>query len=112
MPEEYTALVTALKGTGIPFAEYGWETAPRGSYGVVSLEFEPDALTGDDRKKERAYEGSIDIFCRRLDERSGLITLVENVLEENVGASWRLNSMQHESGTGYFHFEWVFQVER
>ena len=37
--------------------------------------------------------------------------LVENALEEVCEASWQVNSIQHESQTGYFHYEWVFEVE-
>lgn len=111
MPQEYDDLVTALGETGIPFAEYGWKTAPEGPYGVVSLEFEADSLDGNDGKQLRAFEGSVDLFFRKITDRAELIEKVENVLKNTVEASWRLNSFQHESATGYFHAEWVFQVE-
>lgn len=111
MPEEYEALVAALKGTGIPFAEYGWETSPVGEYGVVSLEFEADAMNGDGRKVARSWEGSIDVFFRTMSRRGELRRKVESVLTDICGASWRQESFQHESSTGLFHAEWVFQVE-
>lgn len=111
MSEEYTALVDALKGTGIPFAEYGWDRSPETDYGVVTPEFEPDFLNGDDRKVERALEGSVDLFFRRLANRESLVRLIENVLDEYCGASWHLNSSQHEEKTGIFHIEWTFQLE-
>ena len=47
MPSEYEALVAALKLTDIPFAEYGWNKRPEGTYGVVSLDFEAGTLDGD-----------------------------------------------------------------
>ena len=111
MPQEYEDLVTALKQTGIPFAEYGWKTAPAGEYGVVSLEFEADHLDGNGEKQMRAFEGSVDVFFRNITRRGAVIETVENVLKSCCGASWLLNSFQHESSTGYFHAEWVFQVE-
>ena len=47
MPSEYEALVAALKLTDIPFAEYGWNKRPEGTYGVVSLDFEAGSQDGD-----------------------------------------------------------------
>ena len=111
MPQEYEDLKTALGETGIPFAEYGWKTAPVGTYGVISLEFEADSLDGNDGKQLRSFEGSVDLFFRNLADKGTLITAVENVLKTAVDASWRLNSFQYENATGYFHAEWVFQVE-
>lgn len=109
--EEYTALVEGLKQTGIPFAEYGWDRRPETDYGVVALEYEAGHLDGDDRKVERAFEGSIDLFFHRLADRGDLFGRIESVLKDVCGASWSLNSMQHESENRLFHAEWVFQVE-
>ena len=111
MPQEYEDLVTALEETGIPFAEYGWKTAPEGNYGVISLEFEADSLEGSDGKRIRSFEGSVDLYFRQIACRADLMAKVENALESVCAASWRMNSFQHESNTGYFHAEWVFQVE-
>ena len=57
MPEEYTTLVTALKALTqgeepsvktLPMAENEWNTRPDSdSYGIVALDFEADALYGD-----------------------------------------------------------------
>lgn len=111
MPQEYEDLKTALGETGIPFAEYGWKTAPAGEYGVISLEFEADSLNGDDGKRLRAWEGSIDVYFRQVSRKGAVIEAVENVLKNVCDASWLMNSLQHESSTGLFHAEWVFQVE-
>lgn len=111
MPQEYEDLKTALGETGIPFAEYGWKTAPAGEYGVISLEFEADSLNGDDGKRLRAWEGSIDVYFRSVSRKGAVIEAVENVLKNVCDASWLMNSLQHESSTGLFHAEWVFQVE-
>lgn len=111
MPEEYEALVEALKNTGIPFAEDGWSTSPEGEYGVISLEFEAGALDGDDRKTMRAWEGSIDVFYRQKSRRAAILAAVEDVLDAICGASWHRESHQHEDATGLYHAEWVYQVE-
>ena len=109
MPSEYEALVTALKLTSIPFAEYGWKTRPEGAYGVVQLDFEANTLNGDGGKLDRVWEGSVDVFYQKLTERGDIIDAVEETLTEILGDSWSLNSTQYETGTGLFHVEWVFQ---
>ena len=77
MPNEYEALVAALKLTDIPFAEYGWRTRPEGAYGVISLEMEADQLNGDGAKLDRVWEGSIDLYYQKLSDRTDLIEAVE-----------------------------------
>ena len=110
MPEEYTALVEALQNTNIPFKEYGWETRPDANHGVVSLEFEAGDLNGDGVKQDRAFEGSVDVYFRKLSDRATMAATVESVLNTCCGDSWELNSIQHETDTGLFHIEWVFRV--
>ena len=111
MPSEYEALVAALKLTDIPFAEYGWNKRPEGTYGVVSLDFEAGSLDGDGEKLERSWEASVDVFIRLLKERNSVIEAVEEVLTEICGSSWYQNSHSYETGTGLFHIEWVCHVQ-
>lgn len=120
MPEEYTALAEAMKqltqGEGteqirLPMAENGWNTRPDDvSYGVIALEFEADALYGDDRKAATAYEGSVDLFSM-VKGGAGWIQLITGTLTEHCDGAWSLNSFQYERETGLFHWEWTFQVE-
>ena len=110
MPSEYEALVAALKLTDIPFAEYGWNKRPEGTYGVVSLDFESDSQDGDDEKQDRAWEASVDVFIRLIRERDDVIEAVEEVLTQICGSSWHQNSHSFETNTGLFHIEWVCQV--
>ena len=120
MPEEYTALVTALKAltqgeapntVTLPMAEDDWNTRPDTvSYGTVRLDFEVDALTGDNRKVATAYEGSVDLYSLQRDG-AGWIQLITAVLTEYCESCWSLNAHMYEHDTGLFHWEWAFQVE-
>lgn len=120
MPEEYTALVNAMKALSqgetpntvtLKVAENGWNTRPDAdSYGVIALEFEADALYGDDRKAATAYEGSMDLFSRKKDG-DGWVALITGTLTDHCDGAWSLNSHQYERETGLFHWEWAFQIE-
>ena len=120
MPTEYTQLVAALKAltqgetpntVTLLMAENGWNTRPDAdSYGIVALDFEADALRGDDIKCATAYEGSVDLFSRKKDG-DGWISLICTALTAHCDGAWSLNSHQYERETGLFHWEWTFQVE-
>ena len=120
MPEEYTELVAALKaltqGEGeslirLPMAENEWYTRPDDvSYGTVRLDFEADALHGDNLKQVTAYEGSVDLFSL-VKGGAGWVDLITRTLTEHCEGAWSLNSCQYERETGLFHWEWTFQVE-
>ena len=122
MPDEYTGLVTALKnltqsGTlttesvTLPMAEDEWNPRPdTESYGLVSMDFEPDALRGDDKKVATSYEGSVDLFSR-VRSGAGWVELITETLTEHCGACWSLNSHTYERKTKLFHWEWVFEVD-
>ncbi len=120
MPTEYTQLVAALKAlthgetpntVTLPMAENEWNTRPDAdSYGIVALDFEADALHGDDIKCATAYEGSVDLFSRKKDG-DGWIPLIKAALTEHCGAAWHLNHRAHETDTGLWHWEWAFQTE-
>jgi len=121
MPEEYTALVTALKAltqgesqdpvVKLPMAEDDWNTRPDTvSYGTVRLDFEVDALTGDNLKQCTAYEGSVDLYSLQRDG-AGWVPLICGALTEHCESCWSLNYHTYERDTGLFHWEWAFQVE-
>jgi hypothetical protein len=121
MPEEYTALVTALKAltqgespaqvVTLPMAEDDWNTRPDTvSYGTVRLDFEADALTGDNRKVTTAFEGSVDLYSLQRDG-AGWVELITAALTEHCESCWSLNHHTYERDTGLFHWEWAFQVE-
>ena len=127
MPEEYTALVSALKnltqpvgpvtseGTQetitLPMAEDEWNPRPDAmSYGIVILDFEADALTGDNIKTDAAHEGSLHLFSKNR-SGAGWIQLLTGTLTAHCDACWSLNSHVYERETGLFHWEWTFQIE-
>ena len=120
MPTEYTNLVTALKalsqGEGtdkvyMPMAEDDWNTRPETvSYGIVQLDFEADALRGDNVKVATAYEGSVDLYSLQRDG-AGWVPLITATLTEYCEGAWSLNTHMYERDTGLFHWEWSFQVE-
>ena len=120
MPEEYTALVSALKAltqgespdpvVTLPMAENEWNTRPDTvSYGIVSLDFEADALRGDNTKAVTSYQGSVDLFSL-VKEGAGWVELITGTLTEHCGGSWSLNSHTYERATSLFHWEWTFEV--
>ena len=103
MPDDYTNLVTAMKALtqasattsepdkALKVAEDGWDTRPDAvSYGEIQLEFEAESLDGNNRKKDRAYEGSMDLYSRRRDGE-GWTALIEQTLTEYCDNCWRLN---------------------
>ena len=121
MPEEYTALVTALKAltqgeapdpvVKLPMAEDEWNTRPDTvSYGIVLLQYEVDALTGDNRKLDTSYSGSVHLFSLQRDG-AGWVPLIIGTLTEYCESAWSLNYHTYERDTGLFHWEWAFQVE-
>jgi len=120
MCAEYTSLVAAMKAltqgetpntVTLPMAENAWNTNPDAdSWGVIALEFEADALHGDDIKVATAWEGSVDLFSRSKDG-AGWVSLITACLTDNCGGAWSLNSHQYEHETRLFHWEWTFQVE-
>ena len=117
---EYESLAAALKAltqgedpntVTLPVAEDEWDVRPDTvSYGLVSLDYETDALDADDVKQTRAFEGSADLFSM-MRSGAGWIPLIERTLTAHCGASWSLNSRTYERDTGLFHWEWVFRVE-
>ena len=105
---EYETLVQALDNTGIPFAEDGWDEKPAPPYGVYALDGGADTVWAGDQLRERALQGTVDLFTR------GRGRAAKAKVEEALGAaeiSWRFNSQQYEADTRLMHFEWVFEVD-
>ena len=64
-------------------------------------------LAADGGHAERAVQGTTDLFTKRecdpwADELGEALTA--------HGVAWYLSSVQHEEDTGFFHYEWVWEV--
>lgn len=106
----FDELVRQLQGIpGVQFTEYEWKTRPAGNHGTVQLDFEAADDNGDDRKVDRAWEGSVDLFTHG--KAMLIVAAVETVLENVCSGSWYLNSEQFERETQLVHREFVFQIE-
>ena len=92
----------------VQFAEYEWKTRPNGNFGTIQIDFEAEDDNGDDRKQDRAWEGSVDLFTRG--KEMLIVAAVESALEDVCEGSWYLNSEQYEPSTGLIHREFVFQI--
>ena len=121
MPDGYTSLVSALKALTqgeapetaitLPMAEDEWNTRPDAeSYGTVRLDFEADALRGNDVKTETAYEGSVDLYSRNR-SGAGWVELITGTLTDHCDGCWSLDYHTYERETGLFHWQWIFQTE-
>ena len=100
------ALVTALTNTSLPFAHFGWSSAPAGDYGVYAEDGANDLLAGN-AHAESVIEGTVDYFTR--DDSLACKATIETALT-SAGCAWYLSSVQFESDSGYIHLEWVFQA--
>ena len=118
----YEALVTAMKSQTqeplttsepaitLPVAEDEWKTRPDAeSWGAITNTTEAGSLNGDNEKDDRSFAGSVDLFSYQR-SGAGWIGLIEKTLRDFCGASWSLNSRQHERDNGIFHWEWYFEV--
>ena len=103
----YDAMAAALKATGIPFAEDGWDTHPPAPWGVYAIDGEGETLHGDDRHELPVSTGTVDLFV--LGSGRALRRQVEAALALS-GVWWSRNSRQYEDSTHLTHYEWVFEV--
>lgn len=103
----FETVLAALQATNIPFAAYGWDNAPSGTYGVVSLEGQEDSVAGDNMIQEQSIRGSIDLFVE------GIATTAPVAVQDAINGlvAWRLNSIQYEDDTRLIHYEWIFEQE-
>ena len=99
-------LVTALTGTGLKFAHFGWSKHPAGDYGVYAEDAAND-LGADNIHAEKVVQGTVDYFTR--DDTGAPQTTIEAALE-GIPCAWYLNSVQFEDDSGYIHYEWVFEI--
>lgn len=93
-------LVTALNATGFSFTKYAWDHAPSGDYGVISLQYSNDFISGNSHvEKGNVY--AVDYFTR--DPSSTPQSTIEAALD---AFPYSLESVQYEDDTGYIHYAW------
>lgn len=80
-------------------------------YIIWAEDSEGDSVEGNNQKINQSIQGTIDYFTREeFDEN------VDKIQEALIAScvSFYLNSVQYESrddsGAGYIHYEWVFEV--
>ena len=105
----YSVLKGALQLTGIPFADYAWDSRPDGAFGVIAIDGEADNLQADDHMVCQAPQGTIDLFTPDNDRAD--MALIQEALNNVDGCAWHLNSVQYEDDTRLLHWEWVFSLE-
>ena len=65
-------------------------------------------LVADNVHAEKAVSGSTDLFTKQeFDPWKGAF---EASLDAVAGLSWELNSIQFEPDTGFWHYEWKWEI--
>ena len=78
-----------------------------GAYIVWAEDGQADAVHGDNQMLIQVLTGTIDLYTQT--EFDPLMQTVQAALNV-LGIGWRLNSIQYEDGTGYWHYEWVWEM--
>lgn len=109
MFDAYQNLVTALKASGIPFAEDAWEDAWKlhEDYGTILLD-DADVLYANDRAAEQANIGTVDFFTRS--DNRAKVARIQAILDSFDDVGWEPGARQYEPKTGMTHYEWIFWV--
>lgn len=76
-------------------------------YIVWAEDSEADAVHADNHKTNQVIQGTIDYFTKT--EFDSNFELIQDKLN-SADIAWRLNSIQREEGTGYIHYEWVWEM--
>ena len=76
-----------------------------GAYIVWAEDGQAASTWADGQMQEQAIEGTVDYFTKS--EYDTTVEAIQSAL--NGICSWRLNSVQYETETGYMHYEWVWQ---
>lgn len=64
-------------------------------------------LSANDAHEERAVQGTTDLFTTR--EHDPWAEELGEALSSH-GIAWYLSGVQYEEDTGFFHYEWVWEV--
>ena len=64
-------------------------------------------LLADNQHIAKAITGTTDLFTKQ--EFDNWVEEFEQSLN-NSGIAWRLNSIQYEEETGFYHYEWAWEI--
>jgi hypothetical protein len=79
-----------------------------GDYIVWAEDGQADSVWADGKMIEQTITGTIDYFTRT--EYDPLFDSIQTALN-TLGISYRLNSIQYEVDTKYWHYEWVWEMK-
>jgi len=82
-------------------------TGATGNYIVWAEDGQADSVWADGGMKEQTITGTIDLFTKT--EYDPLFSAVQAALND-LGISYRLNSIQYEADTNFQHYEWVWEM--
>lgn len=83
-------------------------TGATGNYIVWAEDGQADSVWADGQMKEQTLTGTIDYFTKT--EYDPLFSTIQTALN-TLGISYRLNSIQLEEDTKYWHYEWVWEMK-
>jgi len=103
----WTELLTALRGTGIPFAEQEWRNAGKlnGDYGILRLRGEGDTVWADGHRQAGAMVAAVHLFTRSVGMAQA--EAIRAVLDSFEGLSYRLEDTLFEDDTHLTHRVWI-----
>ena len=67
-----------------------------------------ESLSADNRNTQKAITGTTDLFTKQ--EFDPWKEEFEASLDASGRIFWKLNSIQYEPDTGFYHYEWVWEV--
>lgn len=79
-----------------------------GNYIVWAEDGQGEGEYADDTMQNQPIQGTTDYYTK--DEYDPIVVQIQTAMS-NAGMSWNLNSIQNEEGTGYIHYEWVWEVD-
>ena len=82
-------------------------TGATGNYIVWAEDGQADSVWADGGMKEQTITGTTDYYSK--EEYDEAFKLIQDALD-NIGLSYRLNSIQYEPDTKYIHYEWVWEI--
>lgn len=77
------------------------------NYIVWAEDGEAGSGHADNHKTTQVLTGTIDYYTKI--ENDPNFEAIQEVLN-SLDLAWKLNSIQNEEGTGYIHYEWVWEM--